>query len=459
MAFTSIEFIIFIFFVFIIYWAVPARFRMYILLAAGYFFYARADIRYPLILILVTVVSYFSASVVKSRRTFIVSAILTVSPLFILKYLNFFVSVADPGIVFNLILPLGISFYTLQALSYVADVYWRKLSAEKNFLRYAVYLSFFPCLTAGPIERASDLLPQICDCRKFDPDMALSGIRYMILGYFKKAVIADTLAIGVNVVFDNVTAYKGMIIVLAVLMYTMQIYFDFSGYSDIAVGVAKLLGINLITNFRQPYLSKSIKEFWRRWHISLSSWLKDYIYIPLGGNRKGEIRKYVNIMITFLISGLWHGAAWNYVIWGGIHGAGQVAENLFGKVPIGKKVPAFIRWAFTFAFVSLAWVFFRNDINASFYIFRHMFDGIADPVNYVLALRTEFAMTIPVLILVLCEIAAAIVIDLKMEKNNVIEVSWKSSTILRYMADACIIVFILIMCVKTQGTQFIYAQF
>jgi D-alanyl-lipoteichoic acid acyltransferase DltB (MBOAT superfamily) len=291
------------------------------------------------------------------------------------------------------LLPVGISFYTFQALGYSIDAYYGRVRAERNFITYALFVTFFPQLVAGPIERTRNLLPQFKVNHEFDYDRVTSGLRLAAWGMFKKVVIADRLAVYVNVVFGNPSAYPAASLALAVFFFAFQIYCDFSGYSDIAIGCARVLGFNLMSNFRQPYFSRSITEFWRRWHISLSTWLKDYLYIPLGGNRKGEFRRNINLLITFLISGLWHGAAWHFVVWGALHGAFQVIgrstapfRNAIGrKVGLVEESPLrkVIQVCITFTLVCFAWVFFRaNTITDAFLITAKLAELPVELVGY-----------------------------------------------------------------------------
>lgn len=334
MLFNSFAFAIFLPIVFIFYWGFPHKYRWILMLVASYYFYMSWNPKYVVLILFTTIVSYVAARLIekeesKRKKKFILvgTAILCLGVLFFFKYFNFvsesitrllsiFAIQMNP-ITLKLLLPVGISFYTFQTLSYVIDVYRGDVPAEKHFGYYAVFISFFPQLVAGPIERTSNLLPQIKAKHEFNYDQATYGLKLMAWGYFKKIVIADTLSKYVSAVYDVPQNLTGFVLVLATLFFTLQIYCDFSGYSDIAIGTAKLLGINLMTNFKSPYFSQSIKEFWSRWHISLSTWFRDYIYIPLGGNRVGKIRHTMNLLITFLASGLWHGANWTFAVWGG----------------------------------------------------------------------------------------------------------------------------------------------
>ena len=318
--------------------------------------------------------------------------------LFVFKYFNFFsesfvdfakiFSIQLHPVTLKLLLPVGISFYTFQTLSYVIDVYKGNVKAEKHFGIYATFISFFPQLVAGPIERTNNLLPQIKAKHEFNYEQATYGLKLMAWGFFKKLVIADNLAIYSDKVFNNVYDFKGFALILAAFFFTIQIYCDFSGYSDIARGTAKLFGIELMENFKCPYFSSSIREFWSRWHISLSTWFRDYVYIPLGGNRVGKIRHYFNLMITFMISGLWHGANWTFVIWGGLHGLAQIFENVFTRKPKNYQphgLERVLKVLITFTFCMFAWVFFRvQNLNEAIYVFGNMFRGMSDLKSYLL---------------------------------------------------------------------------
>ena len=304
----------------------------------------------------------------------------------LVKFLSLFTIQLHP-VTLRLLLPVGISFYTFQTLSYVIDVYRGNVKAEKNFCAYAAFVSFFPQLVAGPIERTNNLLPQIKAPKVFKYEQAMYGLKLTAWGLFKKVAIADVLAVWVDKVYGNVYAYKGFVLLIATLFFTIQIYCDFSGYSDIARGCAKMMGIDLMENFRSPYFSASVREYWSRWHISLSKWLKDYVYIPLGGSRVKPFRHYMNIMITFMISGLWHGANWTYILWGAMHGAAQIVEKFFTKDKNYK--PHGMEWGIrviaTFIYCMFSRVFYRaNNIYESIYIFTHSFDGITNLKSYIL---------------------------------------------------------------------------
>lgn len=390
MLFNSIEFIVFFPVVVVLYFAIPRKVRYIWLLAASYFFYMCWNAKYAVLLFYSTAVTYGSGLLIdkcdreerpeKWKKLFVaLSFTLNLLLLFLFKYFDFAVEninfilekcgLAIRAPQFDLLLPVGISFYIFQALSYTMDVYRKEIYVERNFLKYALFVSFFPQLVAGPIERSKNLLKQISRDNVFSYENLRRGLLIMLWGYFQKIVIADRIGLLVDTVYGNVGEYQAGSYLLASVLFAVQIYCDFSGYSLIAVGAAKVMGFQLMENFDCPYFAKSVAEFWRRWHISLTSWFRDYLYIPLGGNRKGTVRKYINIMIVFLVSGLWHGAQWTYVVWGGLNGLFQVigsilmplrkkAEKLYGgkEKSFGRRL---LKIFVTFILVDLTWIFFR----------------------------------------------------------------------------------------------------
>lgn len=401
MLFNSNAFYIFFPIVFAVYWLTPRRYRWGVLLVSSYYFYMSWNAKYVLLILLTTVVSYGTALLIertperRKRKLFMGFALFVcLGLLVVFKYFNFLsssvtqllksLSLPMSEITLNLILPVGISFYTFQTLGYVIDVYKGKTKACAHFGRYAVFVSFFPLLLAGPIERAEHLLPQLEKEHSFDADKAVSGAKLIAWGYFKKIAIADIVISCVDAVYSQPHSYTGMALATAVFLYSFQVYCDFSGYSDIARGVARLLDIDLMTNFRSPYFASSLKEFWSRWHISLSTWFRDYIYIPLGGSRAGAWRTRFNLLLTFLVSGLWHGASWNFVIWGGLHGLGQIMEKEWKRrFPGGKKERRWPGVLLTFAFVSVTWIFFRAvTLSDAWYVLTHMLEGLMHPLAY-----------------------------------------------------------------------------
>jgi D-alanyl-lipoteichoic acid acyltransferase DltB (MBOAT superfamily) len=390
MLFNSLSFAIFLPIVFILYWFVinkNLKFQNILLLVASYFFYACWDWRFLFLLMFSTFLDYFTGLKMqetagnqkKKRFWFWLSVTVNLGFLGVFKYYDFFVesftgAIAHFGFKINpwtikVILPVGISFYTFHGLSYVIDIYKSRIKAEKNFVDYAVFVSFFPLLVAGPIERATHLLPQVKKPRTFDYEKAVDGMRQILWGLFKKMVIADNCATVVNNIFTDYHTLSGGALLIGAVFFAFQIYGDFSGYSDIAIGTAKLFGIDLLRNFAFPYFSRDIAEFWRRWHISLTTWFRDYLYIPLGGSRGTKWQIVRNTFIIFLVSGFWHGANWTFIAWGAYHAVLFLPLILRKKnrkytntVAEGKRLPsikAFFQMLLTFVLVVIGWVFFR----------------------------------------------------------------------------------------------------
>lgn len=391
MLFNSVDFAIFFPLVFILYWFVTnknLRLQNGLLLVASYFFYACWDYRFLFLLIFSTLLDFVTGLKMADSQTrkgkkfwFWLSICINLGFLGIFKYYNFFAesfaeSLALLGlhadiVTLNIILPVGISFYTFHGLSYVIDIYFERIKPERNFVDYAVFVSFFPLLVAGPIERATHLLPQIKKVRVFDYTKAIDGLRQILWGLFKKIVIADNCARYANIIFNMEGDYAGSTYLFGAILFAFQIYCDFSGYSDIALGTARLLGIELLRNFSFPYFSRDIAEFWRRWHISLSSWFRDYVYIPLGGSREGTGKSIRNVFIIFILSGFWHGANWTFIVWGALHAIYFLPLMLLGQnkkntdiVAQGKVLPTareFFQMLITFLLVTFAWIFFRAE--------------------------------------------------------------------------------------------------
>ncbi|WP_342039373.1 MBOAT family O-acyltransferase [Pontibacter indicus] len=397
-----------------LFFLLPHRFRWLLLLVASYTFYMFWRVDYAIILVISTLIDYLCSLMMdrhpveatsKRKPWLWVSLFTNLATLFTFKYYNFFntaakdladvlgVSYAAPA--FELLLPMGISFYTFQTMSYTIDVYYGRQKAEKHFGIFALFVTFFPQLVAGPIERAGNLIDQLKEKHEFNYERVTSGLKLMAWGLFKKVVIADRLAVMVNQVYNNPTDYEGIPLIIATVFFAFQIYCDFSGYSDIAIGSAQVMGFRLMENFRRPYFSKSIREFWSRWHISLSTWFRDYLYIPLGGNRVVKWRWYYNIFIVFLVSGFWHGANWTFIVWGALHGFYQIFGFLTAKqrdtavelLGLGRNriFYKFIQVGTTFSLVCLAWVFFRaNNISDAWYITTHMFSGFGESAREIM---------------------------------------------------------------------------
>ena len=443
MLFNSLNFIVFFPIVVALYFAIKPKFRWVLLLIASYYFYMCWNYMYIVLIVFSTIIDYFTAIwIAKANRKerkkllLILSLASNLGLLFFFKYFNFFsenvnfilseFNIFSQVPVYSFLLPVGISFYTFQTLSYTIDVYMGKKEPERHFGIFALYVSFFPQLVAGPIERSTRLLPQFHKVFYFDYERIKNGIVLMVWGMFKKVVIADRLAEYVNEVYNNPEVYGGFHDLVATFFFASQIYCDFSGYSDIAIGAALILGYDLMTNFRRPYLSRSIREFWQRWHISLSTWFRDYLYVPLGGNRVVKWRWYYNLFITFLISGLWHGANWTFVIWGALHGAYLVLsiisqktrDNIAQKTGIMKYTGLvnFANLVWTFALVLFAWIFFRaNNLGDAMLIIGNIFDFSTYETSIQLFhFKSDFYLSFLL-------IGALMIVEIAQEKFNLID--------------------------------------
>lgn len=470
MLFNSISFILFFPTVCICYFAIPSRHikvRNLLLLLSSYFFYMNWQPAYALLLLTSTVITYLAAlgmtgkdSSDKRRKLYLVSSlVLNLSILFLFKYYNFLagnlttvlehvgLDITLPE--FGLLLPVGISFYTFQALGYSIDVYKRKITAERDFPTYALFVSFFPQLVAGPIERSTNLLPQFKAPHRLDYDDVMEGIRLMVWGYFLKLALADRCGIYVDAVFNNTDMHNGGSYLLASLLFPFQIYGDFAGYSLIAIGAARVMGFHLMENFRRPYFSTSVGEFWHRWHISLSTWFRDYVYIPLGGNRVGLSRQYFNLLVTFVVSGIWHGANWTFLCWGALHGLLLCIEKALG---VGKQqyqgMRKHLHRAVTFSLVCFAWILFRANnmhdaVKVMTGIFTHPGIPMQDTANFI-------AIGFAFLILVCKETSE--------ELNRDIHIAKSRSWLIRHLYIVLMVAYILLFGVLG-GDQFIYFQF
>jgi len=428
MLFNSIEFVIFLPMVFMLYWFVANRSvqgRNLLVIAASYVFYGWWDWRFLSLIILSSVVDFAvgrqlgSTENERQRRSLLtISVLLNLGLLGFFKYYNFFVesfidAFATLGVTLqasslNIILPVGISFYTFQTLSYTIDVYRKKLEPTQDPLAFFAFVSFFPQLVAGPIERATNLLPQFYSLKKFDIEEAKDGTRQALWGLFKKVVIADNCALAANDIFANYDSLPASTLVLGAVFFAFQIYGDFSGYSDIAIGVARIFGFKLMRNFAYPYFSRDIGEFWRRWHISLSTWFRDYLYIPLGGNRGSKWKQFRNVIAIFVVSGFWHGANWTFIVWGALNAlyflplmfSGKNRQNM-GVTAEGRWLPRpkeFLQISLTFALTCLAWVFFRAES------VTHAFAYLTNMADASLLTVPSYLRVLPfVLILILIE--------------------------------------------------------
>lgn len=481
MLFNSVSFGIFIIIVFALYYLVPHRYRWGFLLAASYVFYMNLHIGYGILLFATTALTYVLARRIDRAQTRAAKKNCLLCGILPLVLILVFYKTASPVIdrlnllieagrltmqplTVRILLPAGISFYFFQSMGYLIDVYRGKIKAERHFGYYALFVSFFPQLLAGPIGRADSLLVQYKKERHFVYSNVTYGLKLMAWGYFKKLVIADVFAIVVNKIYNNVYSYVGLVFIIVTVMFAIEIYCDFSGYSDIALGCAKLFGIDLMVNFKSPYFSFSIREFWSRWHISLSTWFRDYVYIPLGGNRVSKPRHCINLLLTFLVSGFWHGSSLTYILWGGIHGLLQIVETLL--YPRKKKGVETVRrrhwWQLpiTFALLCFTWIFFRaNTIKDALWVIYKLFWDIERPINYIktalICLDLSYAaiggMFLSALVLV--------VYDLISLKHDVIALLSKQKFFIRWPVYVLLLVTIALFAPKGVSTEFIYFQF
>lgn len=485
MLFNSIQFMFFFPVVVFVFMLSKQKFRWIVLLSASYMFYMAWNPLYITLIFASTVIDYYSAvkieqSKLGKKRFLFLSIATNLGILFIFKYYNFFIDSFFRLIPFlesptmKLLLPVGISFYTFQTMSYTIDVYRGDIKAEKHFGYFALFVSFFPQLVAGPIERSTRLLPQLKSDFKFDYRKISDGLKLMGWGLFKKVVIADRLATFVDPVFNDPEGWTGISYVIATLFFAIQIYCDFSGYSDIAIGAAKFFGVDLMENFRRPYHSKSVTEFWQRWHISLSTWFRDYVYIPLGGNRRSELRTVTNLFLTFLISGLWHGANWTFILWGCLNGFYLIVERLWAKRVRGVHKSAsdkrfvWIKSVFqmttTFILISFSWIFFRaNSLSDAFYIISNLHTGWTEfitNVSNVPYIKSTLAMgqrkdefVIAIIALIILEIVHIF------QRRNGIRLTLASKPFLIRWALSILLVLMILTMGFFDKNQFLYFQF
>jgi D-alanyl-lipoteichoic acid acyltransferase DltB (MBOAT superfamily) len=478
--FNSFQFLVFFPVVTLLYFLLPHRYRWLHLLAASCVFYAAFIPVYILILGFTIVVDYFAGILIdkaqgRRRKLFLACSIVAnVLVLAVFKYYNFFtaninelfasMNVQTYELPFlSIILPIGLSFHTFQAMSYTIEVYRGKYPPERHFGYYSLYVMFYPQLVAGPIERPQNVLPQLHAYHPYDHQKMVSGLRLMLWGLFKKVVIADRLAIIVNEVYGNVGNYSGIEYAIATVFFGVQIYCDFSGYSDIAIGSARTMGIDLMVNFRRPYFAATISEFWRRWHISLSTWFRDYVYIPLGGSRVSEGRRNVNLFLVFMVSGLWHGASWNFVIWGALHGCFLVAANFIHKVAPTFAKRNLLNILLTFFLVNIAWIFFRATTFSDAMDITQSIFGIGGDSYFTLARRdlagnaTYLGMALWKFISVILLVSLLFIADQLLEKGWL--PSWyRKPTVIKWATYYALILIILTLGVFDMN-QFIYFQF
>lgn len=466
MLFNSFDFLIVFPFIFLLYWVIPTKYtdiRKAFLILVSFLLYLNWKPWFALVLIGVIVVTYLFARWLqktdKQKGVVVGGVILALLPLLFFKYYNF-VNESVWGLLssvglryelkgLNWAVPIGISFFSFQSVGYLLDVYHKRAEVEKNFWDYTLFVSFFPQVVSGPISKADELLPQIKSLPKFDYEKARSGMQWLLWGLFLKVVLADRVGLYVDLIFNNYEHYSGWNTILAAVLYSFQIYGDFAGYSFMAVGVAKLLGFDLINNFDRPYFAQSVTNFWRRWHISLTRWLTQQVYIPLGGSRCSKMRQYFNIMVTFLVSGIWHGANWTFIVWGVLHGFFQIIEKVlgFGKSE-SKGVLGVLRIGVTFVLVTLAWVIFRSpsiDVAVDFIVSMVDFNGFVatgmDMLRY-----SVIALIILLFWELMCEYKKDFVLRLAYYK------------VIRWIVYLFIVVMIMLTGVF-DGGQFIYANF
>ncbi len=475
MLFNSIDFLIFFPVVFILYFSFPHKYRWVWLLACSYFFYMSWNPTYIFLIVFSTVVDYFAGIKIYQakknklkKRYLVISLVSNFGLLFFFKYYNFFIKetaffLLENGVdvgnnTLNIILPVGISFYTFQTLSYTIDIYRGALVPEKHFGKFALFVSFFPQLVAGPIERASHLLPQMSKKMNMNYANIVAGLRKALWGFFKKVAVADRLGILVDNVYSNPELHSAPTLLMATYFFAFQIYCDFSGYSDIAIGIARMMGFDLMENFKRPYLSKSITEFWRRWHISLSTWFRDYLYISIGGNKVKTFRNILNLFVVFVVSGFWHGANWTFMIWGAFHGIYLIIEKYGSKliqVPSNRLTSGF-RLILTFHLVLLGWVFFRaNTVADATYILNSFFSK--DILSGWNAILSQFGVDTNYMIYSLFTLTLLILADFYKTKITALFYNIKNSyfRLVIYAAMILIIIFF----GEFGNNQFIYFQF
>lgn len=474
MSFISISFVIFFLILVVLYHLTervaknPVLIQNILLLSASLVFYSFADFRFLPFLFYIIIISYISGKFCKNKTLFILFLIVDIAPLFAIKYCP---------LIFHThwIFPLGISFFTFQSISYIVDIYTKKIPSEKSFLNVALFISFFPVISSGPIQRAGNLIPQFQKLKTFDYNNATDGMKLFAWGMFKKLCIADRIAVYVNYVYGNINDRYGLAILLATVLYSFQIYCDFSGYSDMAIGIARYLGFDVGKNFDHPYLSKSVGEFWRRWHISLSSWLRDYVYIPLGGSRVALSRIYLNILITFLVSGIWHGSTWNFFIWGLLHGAyqciGRATKSFWERI----KVPTIIRIFITFCLVTFAWILFRAENlheagiviskivqvpqNISQFFVMKDESGVKEAIRTLLALNDDGFGGLSGIIKLFAILCIFIFCELKTQRRDGITLIKSKSLLIRWILYTLFVYILLISINLSSNTEFLYFAF
>lgn len=476
MIFSSIEFLVFGLAFFIIYWNTGFVYRKYVILFANVVFYFFTSVKALFILFFICLFSYRAAFILEKYRDrnnyiyiYILSIAICVFPLMFYKCSDYIVMFID-GLtnsdinITEIAIPIGISFYTFEALSYLIDVKKKKIEPEKDLVYYVCYLSFFPTVLSGPIEKCNSVVSQLKEKKKFNYNIISYGLKLFAVGLYKKLVIADNINIYIDSAFNDVYSYKGFSLLIVIILYTIQIYADFSGYSDMAKGYAMMLGIDIKQNFDHPYLSVSIKEFWNKWHISLGLWLKEYIYLPLGGNKKGKYRTYLNILVVFIISGLWHGKTINCLVWGLIHGILQIVERFFNLEKHKKKNYSLLRNCILLIIISLTWVLFRcNSLSDTIYIINpsNILYGFNGKPLYWYVQKGFFDLglnnrTIP---LMFASIIIFIFYDVVSAKIDLIEKISKKSLVKRWFVYIAFCLLIIFMMPITRQTKFLYFNY
>lgn len=477
MLYNSFAFLLFFPVVTCLYYLVPQTWKRWYLLVVSYLFYMNWNPTYALLLALVTLITYTGAKQIASKKkkeqrggvSLAITLILSFAGLFIFKYLNFINESIWSVLTYmgcriemphwELLLPVGISFYTFQACGYVIDVYRKQIEPERNLAMYALFVAFFPQIAAGPIGRAKDLLPQFSEKHFPDRENITKGLRWMLWGYFMKVVIADRMALYTSAIFGNIEHHTGISVLVAALFFSIQIYCDFAGYSFIALGCARVMGFRLITNFERPYMATNVQDFWRRWHISLSTWFRDYLYIPLGGSRCSKGRTRLNLMVTFLVSGLWHGTNWTFVIWGGLNGLFQVIGSWMKpmkertRMALGlEKDNVWLRMfniGITFLLMTVAWTFFKA---------QTVGDALAAISKMIIPTGTLYRPNASVLLYSCLGIAILMTCDILQERNGRHPLLENRYTAIRFLSYIALTVMILTIGVF-DGGQFIYFQF
>ena len=455
MVFNSLAFVVIFPLIVIVYYAIPEKIKNIFLFFVSLCFYACFKIVYVPLLLGVISISYFSAVKMDGKTRLVKQKILLANVIIMVGMLLSFKGTNT--------LPLGVSFYTFVAIGYLIDVYREKISAEKDFIAVGTFMAFFPPLLSGPIERADNLLHQIKSKKIFDEERILIGFCQMLWGYFQKVVIADRIAVIVNAVYDNDAAFTGIYIVVATVLYAFQIYCDFAGYSNLAIGASGILGIELRKNFNVPYKATNISEFWDRWHISLSTWLRDYVYISLGGNRKGQLKKYRNLLITFLVSGIWHGMNWTFIVWGTLHGVYNIIHSIIVSKRNDLHKWKVLKVLGTFLLVDFAWLFFRaNSLEHAFRLIKKMIFEL----DFLSVLKYEMAISMGMELLDIAVLIIALVILILVDLTNERVRYCKKIIALPLWARWCVF-YVMIFSILIFGyygpgfnaAQFIYAQF